>query len=82
MTSPFPIFVGFADGSSRHTQNIASAAWVIYHYDELVSLGGIFLGSTTNNVVEYHTVIGILTKASSLGIYHLVINLDSQLMVC
>jgi ribonuclease HI len=82
MTSPFPIFVGFVDGASRHTQNIASAAWVIYHSGELVSSGGIFLGSTTNNMAEYHVVIRLLTEASSLGITHLIINLDSQLVVC
>ena len=67
------------DGASRHTQNIASAAWVIYHSGELVSSGRICLGSTTNNIVEYHVVIGLLTEASSLGISQLIINLDSQL---
>jgi ribonuclease HI len=82
MTSPFPIFIGFAYGASRHTQNISSASWVIYHFDELVSLGGVCLGSTTDNVAEYHVVIGILNKASSLGISRIIINLDSQLMVC
>ena len=82
MTSSFPIFVGFVDGASRHTQNVASAAWVIYHSDELVSSGGIFLGSTTNNMAEYHAIIRILTKASSLGISHMIINLDSHFVVC
>jgi ribonuclease HI len=82
MTYSFPIFVGFADGASRHTQNIAFAAWVIYHSDELVSLEGIYLGSTTNNMAEYHVVIGLLTEASSLGISRIIVNLDSQLMVC
>jgi ribonuclease HI len=81
MTSPFPIYFGFADGTSRHTQNIAFAAWVIYHSGKLVSSGGIFLESITNNMAEYHVVIGILTKASSLGITQLIINLDSQLVV-
>jgi ribonuclease HI len=33
-------------------------------------------------MAEYHVVIGILTKASSLGISHMIINLDSQLVVC
>ena len=31
---------------------------------------------------EYHIVIGLLTKASSLGISHIIANLDSQLVVC
>jgi ribonuclease HI len=81
MTSSFPIYFRFVDGASRHTQNIASASWVIYHSGELVSSGGICLGSATNNIAEYHAVIGILTEASSLGISQLIINLDSQLVV-
>jgi ribonuclease HI len=82
MTSSFPIFIGFADGASRHTQNIASTAWVIYHSNELVSSGGIFLGSSTNNMAEYHVVVKILTEASSLGISCKIVKLDSQLVVC
>jgi ribonuclease HI len=81
MKSSFPIFVGFADGASRHTQNIASVAWVIYQSDELVSSGDIWLGPTTNNMVEYHAIIGLLTQASSLGISRMIVNLDSQLVV-
>jgi ribonuclease HI len=81
MTSSFPIFVRFADGASRHTWNIASTAWVIYQFDEVVSLGGICLGPTTNNMAEYHAVIGLLTQASSLGISRIIVNLDSQLVV-
>jgi ribonuclease HI len=82
MTSSFPIFVRFLDGVSRHTQNIASAAWVIYHSNKLVNSGGICLGSTTNNMAKYHAVIRLLTEASSLGISRMIINLDSQLVVC
>ena len=81
MTSTFPIFFGFADGASRHTRNIASAAWVIYQFDEVVSSGCICLGPTTNNMAEYHAVIGMLTQASSLGISCIIIYLDSQLVV-
>jgi ribonuclease HI len=81
MTSSFPIFFGFADGASRHTQNIASTAWVIYQFDQVVSSGGICLGPATNNMAEYHVVIGLLTQASSLGISRIIIYLDSQLVV-
>jgi ribonuclease HI len=80
MTSSFPIFFGFANPASRHTQNIASATWFIYHSGELMSSGGIFFGSATNIVEDYHVIIRILTKASSLGISQLIINLDSQLV--
>jgi ribonuclease HI len=32
-------------------------------------------------MAEYHTVIGLLTQASSLGISRIIIYLDSQLVV-
>jgi ribonuclease HI len=81
MTSSFPIFFRFADGASQHTHNISSTTWVIYHYDKLVSSRGIFLGLATNNNNKL-VVIGILTKAYSLGISHMIINMESQLVVC
>jgi ribonuclease HI len=81
MTSSFPIFFGFADGASRHTRNIASAAWVIYQFGEVVSSGGICFGLATNNMATYHVVIGLLTQASSLGISCIFVYLDSQLVV-
>jgi len=81
MMSSFPIFFDFVDGASRHTRNIASAAWVIYQFDQVVSSGGICLGPTTNNMEEYHAVIGLLTQSSSLGISCIIIYLDSQLVV-
>jgi ribonuclease HI len=40
------------------------------------------LGPATNNVVEYHVVIGLLTEASSIGISFFIVYLDSQLVVC
>jgi ribonuclease HI len=32
-------------------------------------------------MAEYHFVIRILTETSSLGVFHMIINLDSQLVV-
>ena len=76
------IYIGFADGASCYTRNLASVSWVVYSPDdELVSLGGFCLDLETNNVTEYHVVIGILIDASSLGIFHMVVHLDSQLVV-
>ena len=62
-------YYGFANGASRHTQNLALAAWVIYFpFDELIISGGRCLGPTTNNVAEYQAAIGLMTKALSSGI--------------
>ena len=56
--------------------------WAIYDPNsELIDLQGIFLGRTTNNIDEYNAVIELLSKAITLGIRELVVNLDSQLVV-
>ena len=76
------IHTRFVDGASHYTWNLASAAWVVYPpTDDLLSLGGVYLGPATNNVAEYCAVIGLLTKAISLGVTQLIANLDSQLVV-
>ena len=75
-------YIGFADGASHSTQNLASSAWAIYApTNELVSLQGVCLGHATNNIAEYSTVIKLLIDAISLGIRHLVVRLDLQLVV-
>ena len=59
-------FVGFADGASHHTCNLASAAWVIYSPSgQLVASGGACLGLATNNVADYRAVIELLWDALS-----------------
>ena len=75
-------FIGFADGTSFHTCNLDSDAWVIYSPSgQLVSSGGACLGPAINNLAEYRVVIEILWDALSCGIIQLEVKLDSQLMV-
>jgi hypothetical protein len=75
-------YIAFVDGASRSTQNLVSNAWEIYApKDELINLHGVFLGHATNNIVEYNAVIELLTDAISLDICHLIVRLDSQLVV-
>ena len=62
-------YLGFAEGASRSTQSIASAAWVLFDPSHhLVESGGMCLGCATNNVAEYSLVIALLGAASALGI--------------
>lgn len=75
-------YVVYDDGASRSTQNLSSISWEIYaHNHKLVSLQGIFIGCSTNNMVEYSVVIKLLPGSISHVIHHLVVRLDSQLMV-
>jgi len=82
MSTPFQPYIGYADGACRSTQNVSSAAWVIYSpSDELVSMHGVSLGQTTNNIAEYSAVIELLTESISFGIRRLIVRLDSELVV-
>jgi ribonuclease HI len=70
--------IGFADGASHSTQNLAFAAWAIYApTNELITLQGVCLGRATNNIAEYSAIIELLIDAISLGIRHFIIRLDS-----
>ena len=75
-------YIGFNDGTSRHTQNSDSAAWVIYTpTGHVLSSGGICLQTSSNNVVEYSVVIELLQDAISHGVLPLEVRLDSELVV-
>jgi ribonuclease HI len=72
MSSESEVFVGFADGASRHTWRLASTALVIFTpQGQFLSLGGICLGDATNNVAKYNAVLELLCDALSHGISHL-----------
>ena len=75
-------YLGYADGANHGSRNIASAAWVIFTPDnQVLSLGGSFLGNATNNVAEYSATIELLVKAKTLGIQRITVKLDSKLVV-
>ena len=75
-------FYVFVDGACHHTMNLTSAAWVLYSpTHDFVSSGVVCVGPTTNNIIEYHAVIGLLTEVASRDIDHLVVFMDSQLVV-
>ena len=78
----FSTYIGFADGASYHTQNLALAAWVIYTpTGQVLSSGGICLRPSSNNVDEYSVVIELLRDSISHGVLSLEIRLDSHLVV-
>ena len=67
------IYIGFDDGASRHTQHLASTAWVIYTpTGQVLSSGGVCLRPYSNNVAEYSVVIELLRDAIS----HRVLSLE------
>ena len=69
MLTSLQTYISCADGAFRSTRNISSAAWVIYSpTNELVSMHGVSLGQTMNNVAEYSAVIELLSYVISFGI--------------
>jgi len=77
------IYLGFADGASRHTRNLASTpAWVIYYpFGQLMVSRGVCIDPALNNIAEYIVILNFLLEAISLDIDSLVVCLDSQLVV-
>jgi len=76
------VYLGFTDGASQHTRNLAFVAWVFYYpYSQLFISRGICIGPASNNVAEYIVVVNLLSEAISLGIDSLVVYLDSKLVV-
>jgi ribonuclease HI len=82
MSTKSSIYLGFTERANRHTQNLASVAWVVYSPKcLLVCSGGVCLGPSMNNVAEYSIIIELLRDAISHGIHSLEVRLDSQLVV-
>ena len=82
MSMESSVYIRFADGASLHTQNSASAAWVIYTpMGQVLSSGGVCLRPSSNNVAEYSAVIEPLWDSISHGVLSLEVCLDSQLVV-
>ena len=82
MSTEYLVYVGYADGSSRHTQNLALTAWVIYTpMGQFFSSGGVCLWPSSNNIIEYSVMIELLHNAISHSIRSLEVHLDSQLVV-
>ena len=74
--------MGFSDGASIWSPNLASAAWVIYSPShELIHIDEICVGNAINNQVEHDGVSGLLAAALQLGSHHLDVFLESQLLV-
>jgi ribonuclease HI len=64
MLPPLAYHIGYADGASRWTKNLASNTWALYTPShEMLHSSGICLGSVTNNKEEYIAVIDLLAYA-------------------
>ena len=82
MSCELEVFIGYESDARWHTWRLASAAWVIFTpQGQLLSSGGICLGNTTNNIVEYNAVIEFLRDTLSFGISRLWVYLDVQLVM-
>ena len=75
-------FTSFTDDVNHYRLNLASAAWVLYSpTGDLVSSGGVCLGPSTNNLAEYHAVIGLLTESLAIDVKEIRVYLHSELVV-
>ena len=79
-----PIFDTYVASSSCHTQNLVSITRVVSSPTcQLVRLGGVCLGLTTNNVAKYNVVMELLLDTMSHHIeISLVVHLASNRNSC
>ena len=75
-------FMSFSNGANRYILNLASTTWVLYSPSgDLVSSGGVCFGPSTNNLVEYHAVIGLLMESLASNVREIRVYLDSKIVV-
>ena len=76
------VHVNFSNGLSRWSPNLTLDAWVIYSPShELIHLNGVCVDTTTNIQVEYDVMIKLLIASLHLGIHHISVLLNSQILV-
>ena len=82
MDPPSTPYIGYADGVSHYSRNIALVVWAIsIPLHSLVLSNDICIGTATNNQAEYDALRGLLADALSHRILHLHVCLDSLLLV-
>ena len=82
MYPPSTPYIGFADGASRYSRNLALAGWAIFTpLYSIVLSNSVCIGTATNNQAEYDAMRGLLSNALSHRILHLHVHLDSLLLV-
>lgn len=70
------------DGGSRGNPGPAAGGFVVRASDGVVLReGGVFLGTATNNVAEYHGLLAGLKAAAELGATQVDVASDSELLV-
>ena len=71
-------FTRFVDSGNHYMLNITSEYWVLYSpTGDLVISGGVCLGPSTKNLVEYHAVIGLLMESIANNVREIKVYLDS-----
>jgi ribonuclease HI len=73
--------IAYFDGACRGNPGPATSGYVIEHDDKLLDEQGAKLGTATNNIAEWKACIAALQGAVRLGVTHLTVRGDSQLVI-
>ena len=71
----------FCDGASRGNPGPGAFGYVILKDDDILFQEGKCIGTVTNNIAEYQGLLHGLKKCLELGLDHVTVKSDSQLMV-
>lgn len=73
--------IAYFDGACRGNPGPATAGYVIEHDHKLLDEAGFKLGTATNNIAEWRACLAALQGAIRLGVTHLIVRGDSQLVI-
>lgn len=73
--------IAYFDGACRGNPGPATAGYVIEHDNKLLDEQGFKLGTATNNIAEWKACVAALQGAVRLGVTHLIVRGDSQLVI-
>lgn len=75
------LVLAYADGASRGNPGPAACGAVLIQNNQTLATVSEYLGVATNNIAEYTALIKIMERALAMGVKHIEIRMDSELVV-
>ena len=75
------LVIAYADGGSRGNPGPSGCGAILEQNGQLLATVSEFIGVSTNNIAEYTALIKILERALAMGVKHIEVRMDSELVV-
>ncbi len=75
------LVIAYADGGSRGNPGPAACGALLQQNGHTLATISEYLGVATNNIAEYTGLLKVMERALSMGVKHIEIRMDSELVV-